>query len=176
MEIELIRYAYTPDETLGLLRWPANDPNQQVCWTVESPWKDNKPFVSCVPDGVYSVQAFESERHPNCWIITPVDGRTGILFHAGNDSSDVQGCVCVGLTRLGVKVFESRDAMRMLNYYWPRNEQHQIRIGPGLGAVLPVVPAGDDGLPGQDDLDPEPKRSDSGLRERDRDPRPFGAD
>jgi hypothetical protein len=169
----LIRYAYTPDETLGLLRWPADveSADQLTCWTVESAWKDNRCFLSCIPDGTYMIQAFESERHPNCFVISPVEGRTGILFHAGNDSTDVQGCIAVGLSRIGVKVFESRDAMRMLNYYWSRNEQHQIRIGPGLGAVLPgVFPGvhpGDDGVPGGDDLDDDFKRGERQLRERD---------
>ena len=140
MILNLIRYAYTPEETLGVLKFPVLEGvSKYSLWTVECPWDGlNTPFVSCIPDGEYSLQAFDSERHKDSWVITPVPGRTGILLHPGNDVSDTTGCVCPGITRTNVKVWESQDAMRLLNYVLSRNEQHQIVIGPGLGARLPA--------------------------------------
>lgn len=138
MILNLIRYAYTPDETLGLLKFPVNEGvSRYALWTVECPWLDNTPFQSCIPDGEYSLQAFDSTKHPDSWVITPVPGRTGILFHVGNHSGDVTGCICPGMSRSGTMVKNSADAMRLLNYVLSRNEQHQIVIGPGLGARLP---------------------------------------
>lgn len=138
MRIHLIRYAYTPDETLGLMKFPVMDDgsSRYSLWTVECPWNQNIPFLSAIPDGEYTVQAFDSVDHPNCWVITPVQGRTGILIHSGNSVDDVCGCIAPGLTRSGVKVWESRDAMRLLNYVLDRGQQHTILIGPGLGAKL----------------------------------------
>ena len=138
MILNLIRYAYTPDETLGLLKFPVLDGGAKYnLWTVECPWLDNAPFQSCIPDGEYTLQAFDSADHPKCWVITPVPGRTGILIHTGNTVSDVTGCIAPGLTRMDVKVWNSQDACRLLNYVLDRNVQHQIVIGPGLGARLP---------------------------------------
>lgn len=137
MILNLIRYAYTPDETLGLLKFPVTEGGARYnLWTVECPWLDNTPFASCIPDGEYTLQAFDSERHSGCWVITPVPARTGILFHVGNHAGDVTGCICPGMTRSGTMVKNSADAMRLLNYVLDRNEQHQIVIGPGLGARL----------------------------------------
>ena len=139
MILNLIRYAYTPDETLGLLKFPVLEGSAKYnLWTVECPWLDNTPFASCIPDGEYSLQAFDSPDHPGCWVITPVPGRTGILIHPGNKVRDVTGCIAPGLTRTDVCVFNSRDACRLLNYVLDRNTTHQIVIGPGLGARLPA--------------------------------------
>ncbi len=145
MILNLIRYAYTPDETLGLLKFPVLDGVAKYnLWTVECPWLDNTPFASCIPDGEYSLQAFDSPKHPDAWVITPVPGRPGILFHVGNHAGDVTGCVCPGMNRQGTNVLHSADAMRLLNYVLDRNVQHQIVIGPGLGARLPVDERGDE--------------------------------
>lgn len=149
--LHLVRYAYTPDETLGLLKFPVEEDgsSKYALWTVETKWNDNLPFQSCIPDGQYSLQAFESAKHPDSWVITPVEGRTGILIHSGNSCADVTGCIAPGLTRTDVKVWESRDAMRLLNYELSRNKIHTVVIGSGMGAVLHSGPESE--LPGDDD-------------------------
>lgn len=152
MNLQLIRYCYGPDCVLGLLK--VGEGNQQMnLWTVERPWQNNAVFVSCIPDGEYGLLAFDSKSHPpsdGCWVITPVPGRTGILIHPGNSVDDVQGCIAPGQRREGEKVYNSRAAMRMLNFVMNRNEQHTIQIGSGLGAQLmsdqPVDP-----VPGEGD-------------------------
>ena len=139
MILNLIRYAYTPEETLGLLKFPVLEGVAKYnLWTVECPWLENTPFASCIPDGEYSLQAFDSPTHPDAWVVTPVPGRSGILIHPGNTVSEVTGCIAPGLTRTGVSVWNSADACRLLNFVLDRNTTHQIVIGPGLGARLPV--------------------------------------
>lgn len=65
--------------------------------TVELPWKDNKPNISCIPDGVYP---FEREYSPNKGRIVielkNVTGRSDIQIHAGTKTSHVQGCIAIG--------------------------------------------------------------------------------
>ena len=131
MELQLIRYCYGPDHVAGLLKF-----SDQSVWTLECPWRDNQVFTSCCPDGTYPLVSFESPEHPDCWVLTPVPGRTGILVHVGNTIRDTQGCILIGQMQEPGKVLQSRDALRQLNYTLNRNEQHVIHIGPGMGAQL----------------------------------------
>jgi len=72
--------------------------------TVEPPWRDNKPFVSCIPLASYLCRPVDSPRFGNTWEVTDVDWRSHIVFHKGNtgaagsseNSSDTQGCILVG--------------------------------------------------------------------------------
>lgn len=131
MELQLIRYCYGPDHVAGLLKF-----SEQSVWTLECPWRENQVFTSCCPDGSFPLVAFDSADHPNCWVLTPVPGRTGILIHVGNKVEDTQGCILIGQTQEPGKVWNSADALRQLNYTLNRNEQHVIHIGSGLGAQL----------------------------------------
>lgn len=143
MILELVRYCYGPESTLGLLKFGPHS-----VWTVEKPWRDNQVFQSCIPDGSYPLQAFDSKAHPRCWVITPVPGRTGILIHPGNTVRDVSGCIAPGLEYSGMTVRNSREAMRLLNYVLDRKEQHTIHIGPGMGArMIPDDGQADDSEP-----------------------------
>jgi len=133
MNLQLVRYCYGPQHVAGLLKFGEN----LSLWTLECPWRDNQIFVSCVPDGSYPLVAFDSPEHPDTWVLTPVPGRTGILIHVGNKIEDTQGCILPGLTQDNGVVWNSLDAMRMLNYTLNRNDQHTITLGPGMGAQLP---------------------------------------
>jgi len=149
MQLQLVRYCYGPDHVAGLLKY--GDNFSQSVWTLECPWRENQVFVSCVPDGSYPLVAFDSPEHPDCWVLTPVPSRTGVLIHVGNTVDDTQGCILVGQTQSPGKVGNSRDALRQLNYTLNRNEQHTITLGTGLGAVLmpstaePPLSGGDNG-------------------------------
>lgn len=132
MKMDLIRYCYGPDETLGLLKF-----GEYALWTVECPWQLNQRFTSCVPDGEYALCAFDSPAHPDAWQIIDVPNRDGILIHVGNNVGAVTGCVAVGLTRSGTSVWNSVDALRLMNEEINRDDPHIIRIGQGGGAILP---------------------------------------
>ena len=149
MELQLVRYCYGPDHVAGLLKF-----GDQSVWTLECPWRDNQVFTSCCPDGTYPLVAFDSPDHANCWVVTPVPGRTGILIHVGNKVEDTQGCILIGQTQEPGFVGNSRDALRQLNYTLNRNEQHVLHIGSGMGAQL--VPVGNGGESENVDPTPEP--------------------
>ena len=132
MKLELIRYCYGPDQTLGVLKF-----KDYTLWTVECPWQGNQRFTSCIPDGQYALSANDTPAHRDTWQMIDVPGRDGILIHVGNDVGSVTGCVAVGLTRSGVSVWNSVDALRLMNEEIDRDEPHIIMIGQGGGAILP---------------------------------------
>lgn len=76
----------------------------EICKVVERPDENNKPSISCVPEGVYKIVPHESPRFGYCYALVAktlgvgiYEGlRTHILIHKGNTPSDVQGCLVVG--------------------------------------------------------------------------------
>lgn len=94
------------------------------CQTIELPWRDNKPNISCIPAGEYKVNIRVSPKYGQVYHITEVPGRSYILIHAGNYAGDrekgfktnVAGCVLLGQRRglLGGQwaVLNSRVAVR----------------------------------------------------------------
>ena len=138
MRLELVRYCYGPREVLGLLKFPVEDDGQfqYQLWTVECPWRANTRYLSCIPDGIYELAPFDSVRHPETYQVLNVPDRSGILIHAGNSVADVTGCIAPGITQEANKVWESRDALRILVDVLRRSETHSLVIGPGLGATL----------------------------------------
>ena len=113
------RYAGIPIATLGEF-WLGD----QVYYTMERPWKENKPFFSCIPLGEYTLVEHSSQKHPHTFALVNEDlnvyhyssgkGRYGILLHVGNTASDFEGCIGFG-KKLGClnhewAVLQSRDA------------------------------------------------------------------
>jgi hypothetical protein len=90
--------------------------------TVERPWKNNEPNVSCIPAGYYPVK----------WVITQTAGnmngygiglegvpdRSLIRIHAGNTADDLRGCIAPGMQfhEFGINrgVSQSRAALHEL--------------------------------------------------------------
>jgi len=98
MILRLERFAYTPLGTFGWLT-----AGTFTCYTVERPWVENKPFVSCIPEGCYDLAPTTFNRGGYRTLeVANVDGRTDILFHRGNTYADVQGCIALG-TEFGPK-------------------------------------------------------------------------
>ena len=68
--------------------------------TMELPWKDNKPCISSIPEGIYTVKkrAFwrGSGNHGYTFEVQDVPGRTAILWHPANYVSQLQGCQAFG--------------------------------------------------------------------------------
>ena len=79
IDIELQRFAYHPEGTLGLI-----DFEGERFYTIERPWLDNAPNVSCIPEGAYDTGWRDSPRFGETWHIKEVQDRTYILIHAAN--------------------------------------------------------------------------------------------
>jgi hypothetical protein len=68
--------------------------------TLELPWLDNQPNVSCIPEGTYrTVLAFSNRYGKIMPRILGVPDRSGILIHPGNTPHDTNGCILVGMTQ-----------------------------------------------------------------------------
>jgi len=88
----LKRFAYSPMGTFGTMMVDG-----VTLYTVERPWLNNMPSVSCIPEGEYRCAPRHFFRGGYETIeILGVPGRSHILFHKGNVASDVEGCVAVG--------------------------------------------------------------------------------
>ncbi|MCO1336079.1 DUF5675 family protein [Microbulbifer sp. OS29] len=114
--LTLTRFAYGSEATLGRLRV-----GDRTFYTVERPWLGNKPFESCIPEGVYRCDPYSSAKYPNVWELQEVPGRSKILMHTANYASDVQGCIGIGTTQApgGWWVIQSRKAMQELRDMLP---------------------------------------------------------
>jgi|TARA_R110000824_G_scaffold340920_1_gene527398 hypothetical protein len=92
MDVQLTRFAYYPDRTIGLLEL-----GEHHWYTVERPWLDNAPNISCIPTGEYAMEKVTSPRFgPGTLEIMDVPGRTHILIHAANWSKQLEGCIAPG--------------------------------------------------------------------------------
>jgi len=87
----LQRFAYLDSGTLGKLSI-----GDWFCYTIERPWKDNQPNVSCIPEGTYACQPFSGTRFQDVIQVMDVPDRSHILIHVANFPYDVEGCIGVG--------------------------------------------------------------------------------
>ncbi len=111
--LELLRLVDDGQATVGRLSI-ADDP-AAAWYTIERPWLDNKPNVSCIPCGTYLM----APRHYNrggydAWEVLDVPGRSHILVHVANWPKNVEGCIGTGMgatsSHDGLMVTRSRDA------------------------------------------------------------------
>lgn len=97
IDLTITRFCWAPKGVYGKLELP----DGQVLYTVENPWLDNKPSISCIPEGTYECRPRRYNRGGYEAVeITNVSGRSYILFHVANVPTDVEGCIGVG-TDLG---------------------------------------------------------------------------
>ncbi len=82
------------------------------CVSLEKPWKDNRSDISCIPAGTYKCKRVQSPRFGNTFEICNVEGRTHILFHAGNTEKDTRGCVLLGEGMTNRGITQSRKALK----------------------------------------------------------------
>jgi hypothetical protein len=124
----LIRARSTDQGTLGALM---REDGSRLAWTMELPWRENRPRVSSIPPGApppgeYVCRLRRSPKFGSVYEVTGVVGRSLILMHPGNWGGDVSkgyrshvlGCVLLGLyrgTREGqLAVMVSRPAVTRL--------------------------------------------------------------
>ncbi len=72
--------------------------NKFICMTLERPWLDNRPNVSCIPPGLYPCRRVNSPHFGETFEVCDVPGRSHILFHGGNKPTDTEGCILTGRT------------------------------------------------------------------------------
>jgi hypothetical protein len=123
MELELIR-TYFPNGTNGELFYNG----KRICFTIELPWLDNRPSVSCIPVGRYELEKYFSEHLGNHLHVKAVAGRSMIMIHAANDAlQELRGCIApVSILTAEGKGLRSRAALKkILDLVYPVLEKHQ---------------------------------------------------
>ena len=129
MELQLIRYKTSKNGTQGLMLIN----HEYFCHTLELPWLNNVPNVSCIVAGRYKlIQRTESgkaNKQKIYYIGKPLEkimsngmieisgipgGRSMILIHKGNQIKQIEGCVLIGdhiyTTKSFSKVLTSQQA------------------------------------------------------------------
>jgi len=114
MELVLER-DYHPEGTNGILY--VKGETTPLCYTIELPWQNNEPQISCIPEGTYTVQKRYSEKFQSHLHIINVPGRELILIHPANDAiKELKGCIAPVTTITGIgKGLLSRQARNRLN-------------------------------------------------------------
>ena len=89
MELELLR-TYYPKGSNGNLSANAVG----LCHTIELPWKENEPHVSCIPEGRYELVKRYSPKFKWHLLVKDVSDRALILIHPANDAlKELKGCI-----------------------------------------------------------------------------------
>lgn len=89
--------------TIGILSLQ----NGPALFTIEPPWKNNRPNLSCIIAQTYRVVRHWSPTYGRCWLIIDTKGRTWILIHPGNFGGDTElglktntlGCILPGMSK-----------------------------------------------------------------------------
>jgi len=109
---DLARWCAHADATLGTLRLV----DSTLSWaTIERPWKENEPGVSCIPTGAYALRRgtfMAGGGYPDLEFVD-VPGRQNIEIHAANWARELRGCIAPGKAHaLGdLSVRHSKDAL-----------------------------------------------------------------
>ena len=102
-ELILQREDSEEDGVYGTLRFPDGTSLN----TLELPWRDNLPRMSCIPPGTYPCSMRKSATFGEAYEVGKVPGRSAVLIHAGNSAgsadkgmkADSQGCILLGMDR-----------------------------------------------------------------------------
>lgn len=107
--------------------------NDFIWTTLERSWEDNKPDISCIPQGKYLCARVNSPKFGSTFEVTAVDGRFAILFHKGNLANpDSHGCILLGTgyaqfnAQLGIS--GSGDAFKQFLDYFKDDESFELII------------------------------------------------
>ncbi len=106
IHLRLIRFSKTPYSTWGV--FVNGLTNKPICLSLEKPWKNNKPFESCIPLGIYKLVKY---RKPRQFQLLNVPNRTYILIHIANWIKQLKGCIAPGSEFSPKGVLNSSKAM-----------------------------------------------------------------
>lgn len=121
IQLKLKRKKYTDKQVIGNM--DVYKDNIFVCSfaTLEQEWNNNETSNSCIPPDFYKVKHYNSQSHPNSFIIENTEPRTYILIHSGNYNTHTAGCILIGAMHKDINndkyqdVINSKDSMNYLN-------------------------------------------------------------
>ena len=87
----LLRIARTQDGVFGVLI----QGSKPFAVTLEPEDRDNQKGISCIPEGMYYCEPWDSPKFGKTYEVLNVPNRTKILIHSGNTEDDSKGCILV---------------------------------------------------------------------------------
>lgn len=91
----IIYRSYSKDSTFGNVYHLVDGHFEILCNSLELPWNNNTPKISCIPEGYYKVVPDSTGKHQYFRVID-VPNRSFIEIHEGNIVSNSQGCILLG--------------------------------------------------------------------------------
>ncbi len=89
---------------------------QDFGFTLELPWKDNAPRISCIPAGLYDMAITWSNRFQKHMLeILKVPGRAGIRIHNANFAHELLGCIAIARRRVNDEQVSQGIAQALLD-------------------------------------------------------------
>lgn len=130
MNVHLIRVTSGEQGTIGVLSAVGLE-----LATLELPWVNNEPGISCIPNGSYRCECSISDKYGWCYCINDVPGRENIVIHhgevAGNRKAglkaDTYGGVMVGMKIDGSRLVSSKVAFGCLHLFF-QNKPIQLQV------------------------------------------------
>lgn len=117
----ILSRTYSPTETKGSFFLFDGEAIVFKGKTLELPNNGNQRMVSCIPEGIYDVIRWHSDKFGDCFLVTNVPGREAILIHIGNYTTDTKGCILVG------------------DYFSDLNSDGNIDVGDSTKAMLKLL-------------------------------------
>ena len=119
-----IRREYFKTYTKGTLILP----DGFEMFSLELPWLNNRPYVSCIPEGEYFFMRDTHGRHTYFRVLN-VPGRSAIEFHPANNTSQLQGCIapCLRIDN-GIGIASRSACDKMLTFYGDESVKYLMRI------------------------------------------------
>jgi len=146
MKVAYLIRTYHPTHTRGV--FVATDAAGNLlfqCVTLELPWLDNQPQVSCIPEGIYQVRTRRTDKFGLHYHVQDVPGREWILFHPANYTSQLRGCIIPGfhltdLNKDGIPdITDSKAALNSMLANLGGEFTLNIFTAPVAGGTLPEV-------------------------------------
>ena len=122
--VKIIRLEMTDTATIGVMLIAG----KLMFFTLENPWKDNTPSISCIPPGKYMCKLIISPKFGKTYEVKNVRGRKHIIFHVGNSPVDTHGCVLLGLSRIPGMEFISDSKEAIINFMHEMRRQSEFEL------------------------------------------------
>lgn len=116
---------YFPDGTNGKLE----SEDKFICNTIELPWNENQPKVSCIPEGKYFIKKRYSSKFKWHMEIADVPNRSLILLHPANNAmQELLGCIApvTKLSGSGLGLMSRKAFTKMKDLVYPILDENQI--------------------------------------------------
>mgnify|MGYP000347692239 CR=1 FL=1 len=132
MDIKLKRFISTDLGTFGILTV-----GDKRFFTVEKPWVNNTPEISCIPSGEYTLEPHQSHKYGDvlCMVSDTVthykeahSKRFACLIHVANYEKDVLGCIGLGEKYLGHMVTSSKKSIKEFYGLCGPQKEHTLII------------------------------------------------